>query len=471
MSPARPRAGALWSVLNLRLHRLRLMGGAVLGAAATALIFVELMLYGGDSYEVALFFAALELIGFGLLLITTPWVRSPFLKRSRLQTPTLLFLLTLIWGFAQVLPLPFALPVSPTGWGHAPNRPIISIDAYATLAETLKLAGLGAVALLGVAIGRNDDRAHWVWNTLGVLGGAYVAWALADHLILAPPGAGRGLLMASLGAQNSAACVIAIFIVIAWTALMRAGVGLTHQSLTGDKLQHALLTAAPWAFLMLISLAALSLTGSRGGAVACLAGLIVAAAGMLYGERSNPRAVRLILAVSLVAAIGFVVMIIAAGATGSRLSRLDVGLANRGQILSIYLAELPNAPWTGFGLGTFRRFNAQLIAPGDHAVLWDLGALHNVFLQWVFEGGWPGAILMFAAIAAMLATVLGGLTRRRFGRTWICAALAVSAVVLVQGLVDFGLQSPAIAALWALTLGVAAGVSRPDRTSPASSSD
>lgn len=459
-------------LLKLRLQRLTLLGGAFTAIAVVGVLFAELMLFGGDSPQVSLFFASVQLTALGLLVIFSPWARSALARQSMLQLPSLLFLLLLVWCFIQIMPLPWEPPAN--GWAHVPGRNVITIDIYASWVETMKLAGLGALTLIGVALGRDDDRAHVAWNTLGVLGGLYALWAVVEHLAPGshPPGAMRGQLQASLGGPNAAATVLAIFAVIAWTAILRAAVSLPHRHGASIKsLQATLIGASPWVVLLLLSLGALSLTGSRGGAGACFCGLIASTLTMVWGERRNRASIWIILGATLLAVVCFVVLIVASGATSARLGRVDFILANRSEILSIYQSRLTEAPWTGFGLGAFRRFNLLLIAPGQNEVLWNLGAMHNVALQWIFEAGWPGAALMFAIVASLVVITLGGLQRRRFGRTWIAGSMAITTVVLTHGLVDISLQSPAIAGFWALALGVGAGVSRPAKRSSSASAD
>lgn len=458
------------AVLGLRLQRLRMLGGSFTAVAVVFLLFAELFFFGGDRLEVALFFAAAQLIGLGLLIIFAPWVRGALARSDFLLAPGALFMVVMAWSVIQIAPLPWLAP--PHGWAYVEGRDQISIDSYRTLAEILKLAGLASLTLIGVAIGKDDDRAHLLWNTIGVLGSIYVGWVLLDYFQpLVGAGPPRGKLTATLGGANAAATMLTIFVVVAWTALLRAAVSLTHQSFSGDRLSAALYAAAPWALLLLLSLGALSLTGSRGGAGACFVGLLASTAIMVWGEYRNRRALILIGAATLLAMACFIILVMSSGAMAARLSHVDDALANRREIISIYWSQLPNLPWTGFGLGTFRRFNNLLVAPGQNEVLWNLGALHNVFLQWIFEAGYIGAAAMFGAIAMMVLTTLGGLRRRRFGRTWIAGSIAITAVVVSHGLIDFGLQLPAIAAFWGLALGVGVGVSRPPARSSSSARD
>lgn len=445
------------------------MGGGLTAIAIVTLVFIELALFGGDRLQIALFIAGVELIALGLLIAGSAWFRSALTRSSYLAAPALLLLLVMLWGYLQALALPWpeAMRTWPAqSWAYTPGRLPISIDTYRTITEVVKLGGIASLALIGAAIGKDDDRAHLTWNTIGVLGGIYVAFALIAY---AHPieGVGRvdGRLSATLGGPNPAATVLSIFVVMSWTALLRAAASLTHQDFSGQRLGVLLWNAAPWVLLLVLSFGALSLTGSRGGAGACFVGLLASTIVMTWGEMRNRRALGVIAISSLVVLACFTVLVMSSGSLAVRLSMVDDALANRREIISVYLAELAHTPWTGMGLGTFHRFNQLLIGPGHNEVLWNLGALHNVFLQWIFEAGFLGAAAMFSAVGILFVLTLGGLRRRRFGRTWIAGSTAISTVVLSHGLIDFGLQVPAIAALWALVLGVGVSVSRPSSSS------
>lgn len=444
----------------LRLQRLRQGPGEIFARYLVVLMFSELLLFGGDRPAISLAFAALELLSLALLVITASWARAALLRLAQLDVLGPLFLGLLAWTALQMAPIPNL--ISDTGWAHAPGQVSVSIAPFSTLTEFLELAGLGAVFIMALAVGRDDDRAHAAWNTFGGLAALYAAWAMIQHVARLDTGVLIGArLTASLANANSAGCLFAIFVVVGWTAVLRTVVSLHRDVLTTEKLTGLLLQASPWFILVLLSFAALSLTGSRGAAVAVLAGLITSTAVMAWSELSRRRTFYFILGAAGVIASLFVFLVLSSGAVATRLAVTDAALSNRSEIIGIYLSQLARAPWNGFGLGTFRAFNNLLMDDGDRAVLWNLGALHNVYLQWIFESGWPGAALMFSTISVALVSIFRGLKRRRFGRTWIAGALAISAVVLTHGLIDFALQLPGVAGLWTLALGIGLGVSRP----------
>ncbi len=80
---------------------------------------------------------------------------------------------------------------------------------------------------------------------------------------------------------------------------------------------------------------------------------------------------------------------------------------------------------------------------------------HNTFLENMFEMGLPAAFCLFAAVLGLALTCLKGLVVRH--RDWVYPAAGVAATVLVavHAMVDFGLQMPAVAMVYALVMGVA----------------
>ena len=97
----------------------------------------------------------------------------------------------------------------------------------------------------------------------------------------------------------------------------------------------------------------------------------------------------------------------------------------------------------------------------NHPALDQVNALHNVYLQWLEETGLAGASLMFGCIACLLAQVWRGFVHRNTMRSWLRAVIMLSLLVLLHGLVDYGLQVPSIAWQWALWIGVGCGIAAP----------
>ena len=80
---------------------------------------------------------------------------------------------------------------------------------------------------------------------------------------------------------------------------------------------------------------------------------------------------------------------------------------------------------------------------------------HNTWLENAFELGVPAALALYLALGGLVMTCLRGVTRRH--RDWVYPATGVAASVLVglHALLDFSLQLPAVAILYACIMGIA----------------
>ncbi len=88
----------------------------------------------------------------------------------------------------------------------------------------------------------------------------------------------------------------------------------------------------------------------------------------------------------------------------------------------------------------------------------DLGAAHDVYIQWLLQAGVPGALAMFGAVGLILLAIVKGVARRE-GQRWLgVACLGAAVVFAVHGLVDFALDEPSLAAFFSAMLGLGYGL-------------
>jgi len=106
----------------------------------------------------------------------------------------------------------------------------------------------------------------------------------------------------------------------------------------------------------------------------------------------------------------------------------------------------------GYGYGTF----------SDSFRLYDLNEepfhydrAHNTWLENTFELGIPAALALYLSLTGLAWICLRGVNHRH--RDWVYPATGVAASVLVglHATVDFSLQLPAIAILYAAIMGIA----------------
>lgn len=419
--------------------------------AAIATIWALVLLHGGEAPAVALPAAFAQT----LLLVGWVWADPKsftFASITRVgRGPALLAALLAVWLVLQLFV--FGYGMAADAWRLVGLAPRATLDVYASLAEMAKLCGLGALGVIGVRIGADARLRRRCWWALALGGVLYFGWIVLAELSASSGGSAdpSRRLAGAFHGPNSNAALAGLMAVLAWRRLW-----LALPALLGDrsKIRAAALRTAPAVLLAGLSLTALVMSGSRGGVIATLVGLAVCSLATLRSDFAARNWKPAALMAVLLAAFG-VSALFGGGAVANRMLDASSGVADRQEILALYMERLPLLPWSGFGLGTFRHFNNIISSASDAERLWTFGAMHNVYLQWIFEGGYLGAALMFGLVAALLWNIV----RRRGARTdvWSATALGASALILAHGAIDFDLQVPAIAGLWALLLGLGLG--------------
>ena len=244
-----------------------------------------------------------------------------------------------------------------------------------------------------------------------------------------------------------------IGLVMANSRRIRTGQG--WQARTAALLDFALGPNGRLAFCLLVLIAALMLSGSRGGALAVLGGV-----GLAFALSINRQAMRrgnLRAAAVVVLAITGAVSWFGTGLIGERFSAFGIS-SNRLEVARAAWSMTELAPAIGIGGGSFRwvfptfkdeEFGGK--STGDfyaHA--------HNEYLELLIEHGIVGASLLAAAVLLVLWTTIKALGRRRdaLARGAAFASLAGVSALAMHGLVDFNFHIPANAMLWFVLLAV-----------------
>jgi O-antigen ligase len=201
---------------------------------------------------------------------------------------------------------------------------------------------------------------------------------------------------------------------------------------------------------LLLMVAALILTHSRGGFVATLAGVIALLALLdrrARGGRASSRA--LVVSALAVAGIGFY---LTSEVLLDRINRTDITTEERLAVFANVNRAIGDNPVLGFGYGTFAD-SFRLYDQNEAAVHYDRA--HNTWLENAFELGLPAALALYLALGGLALTCWRGVRRRH--RDWVFPATGVAASLLVglHATVDFSLQLPAVAMSYALVMGVA----------------
>lgn len=223
----------------------------------------------------------------------------------------------------------------------------------------------------------------------------------------------------------------------------------------------ALLIAAGFEF------AALILTQSRGGAASTFVSilLLVIILGLSEGvtgrsrtsqQASTGRLVRLLYLLAVVGGLLMLVLLF----TGVLMFRtLTLGGDDLRFCFFPSLLVMAQHFWpTGAGLGTFADVYPAFRNPacGMDGVLL---LAHNFYLEGVITVGLPFVVMLLAVVGTLLVILVKGVRIRRRLR-WIPASgLAVLLLQLVHNTVDFSIQNPGVAAVFAAFMGAVVAVS------------
>jgi O-antigen ligase len=205
-------------------------------------------------------------------------------------------------------------------------------------------------------------------------------------------------------------------------------------------------TTGVYVAVLVVLAAGLVQSGSRGGLLSLLFGLVVF---WMLGSRRP----WLGLGVGVVV-FGLLLSLPSAGTMLDRFAGLALGAVEheRIEVYGMALDAIALRPWTGWGLGSFAGVYS-LLQPIDLAnKFFDLA--HNTYLELAVELGVP-----FGAVLPLIVLSIGGrcavgLRERSRHRELPALAIAATALVGVHALVDFSIQMPAVALTFAAILGV-----------------
>lgn len=350
-------------------------------------------------------------------------------------------LAALVWAGrrAAAPPAAGALLAGVVAWALTQAAFGISADADATWRAAARLAAYGAIfAAAASAPPRLAVGAVAVWAAALSAYGLW-AWAAVANPVLGRNEAYGPALEATFVNRNGFALYAGVGALACLTRLWMA-TGTAESA--GANVRRLARGGWVWAAGAAVCVAALAAAGSRGGAAAAALGLFALTALLARDWRAAA-------AVAALAGAGALALTAARGGPAP----LDEA---RWEIHGALWRAIGDAPLSGRGLGAFadafRPYAAAEWRWGD----WDHA--HQMYLETVFELGAPAALALFAAIALVAAGLIRPVLRRRPAAALGLAALAAAAA---QGVWDFGLAIPAVAALVALLLGAGWAERRP----------
>ena len=419
---------------------------------------VEPWAWGGLSFAVALLLAAHA----GCLIRG----ERPAVSLRRMRLPLLCFALAMIWAVVQ------ATSAAPAQWHHPlwsaagavlgtalPGS--ISANPAETVDATIRLTTYAAVYYLAMNFCRDARNAERALRSIALGAGAYAAYGITAYLsgtetiLWVAKTSYLGDLTGTFVNRNSYATFAGLGLVAATALLVRDLRRACHGALPAPEQrrragEYLTTRGAVPAGAMLLITTSLLLSHSRAGlASTAIALLTFALLTGLSRRAAIGRTIRLL----LLAAIPALCVLTMTG-SGTLLRLLDAGddAALRLRLLERALTATADAPLLGAGLGSFPDIfqihrTTDIRDPQQHA--------HNSYLESALELGLPAAGLLLAAAAAPALLCMRGLLRRRRDRTLPCLGLAATMLVALHAAVDFSPQIPAVAALYALLMGIA----------------
>ncbi|MGO8818053.1 MAG: O-antigen ligase family protein [Terriglobia bacterium] len=220
-------------------------------------------------------------------------------------------------------------------------------------------------------------------------------------------------------------------------------------------------SAAVVGCLILIPVASLLLSGSRGGFISLLAEAFVAAVLVFWFGPRRARGLTGVVGGAAVIAAALLFLWMAPRHIAERLGRIgsgthpsDVEMGNRLVAARDSLGILRDHPWLGVGLGSFAEaFPRYQSFPSEF--LWDHA--HNDYAEALAETGFTGGGCILAAMGLFFWLAFRNLKaklRHSAGRMQFAAALGCCGV-LVHSFADFNLHIPANAAWFAVCAAIA----------------
>lgn len=423
------------------------------------------------------------LAGAWSLLVLNGGARAP-LPFRRLATAGTLFAVALSWAILQASPL-FAVGMQHPLWreaaaalGGAPLDGVISAAPVATWEAVMRLACYGGVFLLAAQLATERARAHEALACVAGVGVVYAVYGLmvyfsgVEQILWLNKWAYLNDLTSTFINRNAygayaglgVLCCLAMFV----QKLRRRR---NENRGAVEWTETLLIRAMPYLAAALVVGTALLLSHSRGAFLSTGAATAVLLAALVVGRVIPP--VVAVRTGALIIVVGFVSLIFNGEKTLERLvveADPQVVDDGRAEVYRLTVAAVADAPLTGHGLGAFQSA-FRVYRDVSLSMVEDWRYAHSLFLETAMELGVPAALALFGATAAIAASCVRGLFRRR--RDQVYAATAVAAVVLLglHGLVDFSVQMPAVAMTLALLLGVGFAQSWSSRPSPADLAD
>jgi O-antigen ligase len=362
-------------------------------------------------------------------------------------------------------------PWLPQSWHHPlwkdaaaaldlPYYGSIAIDPSNAAAGLIRLTTYAGIFWLSMQFGRNPNNAK---NAIAIIGAsstlyglyALIAFYSRTNLILwFPKYAYPDDLTGTFVNRNNYATFAGLGTLCIFSILFRelelkiAGIKNTSEM---RRATIIFIEAKGWTYLVcsVIVLAALLTTHSRGGLIATLAGIATFCVMLLIGPNRRSRMLREfgLASIALVA----VLFIVGGRGVDVRLANTDAAHEERAAVYSLTGAAILDQPWLGTGYGSFEEI-FRFYRTQDISATYIQA--HDTYLELAMELGIPAAAILIFCVAYVAAKCVKGALVRQRDRAYPCLGVAATALVGTHALVDFSVQIPAVAATFAMIIGI-----------------
>ncbi len=394
---------------------------------------------------------------------------------KRIRVAAVLFAFVVVWIVLQNVTWMAATLQHPI-WQLAsdvlswPVAGSISVDRDLTAIALLRLLTAASTFWLALQLSRDATRARLlIWSVIGISAcyaavGLFALGFMPNGRVFAEFGPIK-FVTSTFVNQNNYVTFAGIGLIAAVAAILRLYRRALAQS--GDLLRFKVATligttgsqgALPLALAAVI-LAALLLTGSRGGIISTVVGLFVLF--ILNARRARRLGWNEVLLVVFAALLVVVAFVGFGDVLVGQITAKGLYDPGRPAVLMVTLRSILSAPLLGFGYGTFSTAFPMFRDDSIGVLLvWDKA--HDTYLE-IFQGLglFFGAMLIACVVVLVWECVKGARTRQR-DATIPAIAASVSFLVGINAFVDFSLQIQAVTLTYMAVLGAGVAQARED---------
>lgn len=420
---------------------------------------------------------AMTLSGVATGVLVTLWaglstygIVTTEISARRFVWPALAFFTVISWALVQsYLPVPadLAHPAWEATRDLVPGigQGVISVAPAAGLRAIMTLLVYAGMFWLFAQLTRDPGRASVALHAICLIGGAIALIGLVNHLggprLLPWLPDQEEVVRSTFINRNNFATYCGFTIIVALGLLLRTqqierrrG---SRMASASKVLGRAIIKGGSlYLTIIVVGFMALVLSGSRAGMGATLLGIVTLTGLHWISGRRQRQSLAPVLTVLAI----FALMTLAMGGDflTARLLTEDLAESERFLAYRDVARAIQDYPLTGIGYGGFAQ--AYPLYRGE-----DVGHVRffveNTYLEMIFELGIPMALVWFGLLASLLRRCFIGALQRQRDQFYPMVASAVGVLGGAHALLDYSLQIPAIALLFAAILGIGVAQSWP----------